>query len=191
MRDEILNLDIKEEDLIQISILYNHLDILEENANKIKTIIIYSGKDYEHPVDILTSINGISVFIALAIIADYANNIKRFKNAKHFSSYMRSVPKLDASNENIKNGNTHKKGRKTSITFLLQSLHHILDVDPYLNNYYKNKTKTGKKGKMRMAIARRIFVRIFTILKNDEYYKYNNCFQHDRKMKEFRKIIKN
>jgi len=189
MREEILNLDINEEDLIQISILYNNLDALETNANKIKKIIIYSGKDFEHPVDILTSISGVSVFIALAIIGDYANNIKRFKNAKHFSSYMRSVPKLDASNKSIKNGNTHKQGRKTSISLILQSLQHILNIDPYLFNYYKRKTMGVKKGKMRMAIARRIFVRIFFILKNNEYYKYRNSFQHERKMKEFKNII--
>ena len=189
-REDILALNIDEEYKIQISIIYESLDILEEKANKIKDEILYLGREYMEPIDILTSINGISVFIALAIISDYANNIERFKNGKHFSSYMRSVPKLDASNDKIKNGSTKKTGRKLSITFVLHSLQHIFNTDPYLAQYYNNKTKGKKKGKMRMAIARRIFVRIYKMLINKEYYRYENHFRHDFKMKAYTNFIK-
>lgn len=190
VKETILKLDIDKEYKTQIEIIYETLEVLEEKAEKIKKEILYLGREHMESIEILTSLNGISIFIALAVITDYANNIGRFKNGKHFSSYMRSVPKLDASNEKIKNGSTKKTGRRLSITLVLQALPHILNIDPYLCTYYKNKTKGKKKGVMRMAIARRIFVRMYKMLKNKEYYRYSNNFRHEFKVKQYRNFIK-
>ena len=62
-------------------------------------------------IDILTSMKGISAFTAIALLSDIGK-IKRFKSSKKLTSYLRSAPSVDSSNENIKIGRTNKFDRK-------------------------------------------------------------------------------
>jgi len=67
---------------------------------------------------------GISVFTAIALMADIAT-IERFPNSKHFTSYLRSAPGIDESNDTTKITSTNKFGRKLSVTLLSQSLNNF------------------------------------------------------------------
>jgi transposase len=75
-------------------------------------------------IDILTSMKGVGVFIARAIIADIIEE-SRFKDTKHFTSYLRSAPLVASLNTTVGNRGTNKKGRKLSSTLLTQSLNHV------------------------------------------------------------------
>jgi transposase len=188
-RNEILNLELSEEYKIQIKLLYETIDLLEEKALKIKEQILYTGRSYIKEIDILTSISGISPFIALALIADYAD-ITRFKNAKRFCSYLRSAQKLDQSNQQVKVGHTNKAGRKLALSLLLQSIHHIVRINPVLKEFRLRHEKGGKKVNIiRMAAARKTLASIYFMLKKNEYYRYRNAEYHKKKMEEYNRFI--
>ncbi len=188
-RNEILNLDIAEEYKIQIKMLYESVEHLEKKAEEIKKEILYAGRKYKKEIEILTSVHGISPFVAIALISDYAQ-IDRFKNGKHFSSYLRSAPKVDSSNDTTHIGKTNRQGRKLSISLLLQSLTHFRKINPNIESFYENKIKGKSKGKVRMAIVRKMFVSIYYMLRDREYYRYRNIKTHQNKMSIYEKFIK-
>ena len=75
------------------------LGIFMKNYSFIMRSEIYIiGSEYIKEIDILTSMKGISVMTAIAIIAEIVT-IDRFPNSKHFTSYLRSAPGVDSSNE--------------------------------------------------------------------------------------------
>ena len=82
----------------QINFLFDQLEQQETQVKTLKEKIKEEGRHYLKEIDILTSMRGISVFTAIAIIADIIT-VKRFSNSKKFASYLRSTPKVESSNE--------------------------------------------------------------------------------------------
>lgn len=189
-RESYLNgYELSESAVVQKNILLNQLQHTEENLNKIETQIKIIGSEYYHEIDILTSMKGISVLMALAIISDIAD-VKRFPNSKHMSSYLRSAPSVDSSNNVTRIGKTNKFGRKLSITMLSQSVLHFRKADTCLDNWYTAKSKVKGKGKMRMALLRKQISQIYHMLDKGEYHYHRNEFNHNKKMKEYSNFLK-
>lgn len=180
---------LAEEYRLQIKVLFDILTCLEEKKVEIKKDILVCGETYQEDIDILVSISGVSVFIALGLISDYGI-IDRFQNAKEFSKYLRSTPRSEISNKKRIDGKTHKSGRKLSVKLILQGMHHSLKRNPYMNNFYWRLKKGKGACKARMAVARKIFVTMFYMLKKQEYYRYMSKQLHDRKMKEYQLFLK-
>ena len=174
---------------IQKDILLNQLQQTEENLSKIEEQIKIIGSEYYREIDILTSMKGISVIMALAIIADVAD-IKRFPNSKNMTSYLRSAPGVDSSNNVTRIGKTNKFGRKLSITMLTQSVNHFRKADTILDNWYKSKSKAKGKGKMRMALLRKKISQIYHMLNRGEYHYQRDELNHNSKMKEYNNFLK-
>ena len=184
-RNKVLSLSIGTIYQWQLNQLYIQLDSIAENLKKTKEMILNFGRRFKDEIILLSSIHGISVFISLALKSDYAD-ITRFKNAKHFTSYLRAAPKIKSSNETIHNGSTNKKGRKLSISLLIQSLQHFKNVSPKLNDFY-NKKRIGKSaGKVRMAVVRKMFVAIYYMLRDKKYFYYYNEVSHMKKINEYK-----
>ena len=172
---------------MQVKVLIGAIERLEEAAKELKERILYEGRVYREEIEIMTSIDGISVFTAIGIKADYGD-IDRFKNGKKFCSYLRSVPKVDGSGERVYIGKTKKRGRRLSITLLLQGLHHAINKNKMLKKFVERKEGKGR-GKIRMAVARKIFMAIYYMLKRKEYYRYRDEKLHQRKMAEYDKFL--
>jgi len=100
-----------------VAFIFKELECLENSIREIEDRIYTVGSKYTHEIDILTSMKGISVFTAIAIISDIAT-VKRFQNSKHFTSYLRSALGVDSSNETTHITKTNKIGRKLSITLI-------------------------------------------------------------------------
>ena len=138
--------------------------------------------------ELTTSIKALSVFAAIAIIADIAT-IKRFQNSKHFASYLRSAPGVDSSNERTRNLATNKCGRRYSITLISQALNHFRDSNPKINRWYNRVTEYKPKGKARMAICRKVFTEIFQMLKKGEYHYYRDPENHKKKLNIYYRFL--
>jgi transposase len=99
-------------------------------------------KEREHPaagsimaqIELLTSMKGISVFIAIAIIADIID-VSRFRDSKAFTGWLRSAPEAVNSNTPVSIRGTNKQGRKLSATLLNQSPNHVLDFSLKLRGW--------------------------------------------------------
>jgi len=173
----------------QLNLLFEELEAKEKLLEDIENRIKIEGAKYIEEIKILTSMTGISVLTALAIIADIAT-IERFPNAKHFTSYLRTAPEVDSSNETVIIKGTNKSGRKLSVTLLSQALNHFRDSNPRLKYWYNKKEEYHfKKGKLRMALCRKVFAEIYHMLDKCEYHYYRNAELHNKKMNEYYKFL--
>jgi transposase len=111
----------------QINQLMDRLERDEADVEALKERVLLHAGPCMGQIDILTSMKGISVFIAIAIIADIID-VSRFKDSKHFTSYPRSAPRVANSNTSGSVRGTNKKGRKLASTLLTRSLNHVMSA---------------------------------------------------------------
>ena len=173
----------------QINLLMDTLEHLEEAFDKLVIEIKKAGAVFMPQIEVLTSMSGISVITALAVIADVFD-VTRFKNAKHFASYLRSVPRVESSNDKTIIKSTTKAGRKLSITLLSQSLNHFRDNNKTLCRWYEKTKVFKKKGVVRMALCRRVITQIYQMLKKGEYHYFRNPVLHEKKLLEYSRFLK-
>jgi hypothetical protein len=131
---------------------------------------------------------GVSVFIAIAIIADIIE-VSRFKDSKHFTSYLRSAPRVANSNTTVKNRGTNKMGRKLSATLLTQSLNHVMNASRKLHQWYERLCEYKKPGLVRTGLRRRVFGEIYQMMKKGEYHYGRDPANHKLKMAQYRRFL--
>lgn len=188
MKEKIVNMEMAVSAKYQITLLQNQIDDLENQLEKLKAAILVNGQYFEKEIELITSIKGISVFTAIAIMTDIAT-VDRFETAKKMCSYLRSAPSINESNETTKMGPVNKQSRKLALTMLVQGIHHAYRSSAYLFNIF-NRIKSKKKaGKARVAIARKIFEAIYYMLKKGEYFYWTHKDNHEKKMNQYKKFL--
>ena len=91
VQEKIRGLHLNESLSAQLRILLSLLNTQEDEKENIKAEILIKGKVFYREIKILTSIRGVSPFLAIAIMSDIAD-INRFSNAKKLCSYLRPAP---------------------------------------------------------------------------------------------------
>ena len=187
-REKICSLERNTAMSFQTAELFAQLEYIEERLGALEDKIKECAEPYMREIEILTSLKGISVFMAIAVIADIIN-VNRFKNSKSFTSYLRSAPKVSNSNTSVSIRGTNKKGRKLSATLITQSLNHFLDSSEKLNKWYMRLKEYKKAGLVRTALRRRVFAEIYQMLKKGEYHYGREAQRHEFKMKQYRRFL--
>jgi transposase len=172
----------------QLNLLFDKLAGDEAVAESLKGQILEAAAPYMREIEILTSMKGVSVFIAVAIIADIID-VSRFKNSKAFASYLRSAPRVANSNTSTSVRGTNKKGRKLSSTLLAQSLNHILEASVKLREWYMRLSEYKKAGLVRTGLRRRVLAEIYQMLKKGEYHYGRDAAKHEAKMAQYKKLL--
>jgi transposase len=172
-----------------INELIDLLEFIEARIEPLKEQIMAVAEPFMREIEILTSMKGVSVFIAIAIIADIIK-VDRFKNSKSFTSYLRSAPRVSNSNTSVSIRGTNKKGRKLAATLITQSLNHVLDASPKLNRWYKELTKYKKPGLVRTGLRRRVFAEMYQMLKKGEYHYARDIRNHEAKLFQYQRFLK-
>jgi transposase len=88
----------------QITLLFDLLEYTEAQVERLQDKIKEYAEPYMKEIQILRSMKGIRVFIAIAVITDIIR-VERFRNSKAFTSYLRSAPKVANSNTSVNKGN--------------------------------------------------------------------------------------
>jgi transposase len=172
----------------QLGLLFDLLEVLEGKADEFSDLILEAAAPFISEIDILTSMKGVSVFTAAAIMSDIIT-VERFPNSKHFASYLRSTPRVESSNEKTIIKSTNKSGRKMSIILLSQSLNHFRDSNPKLSAWHDRLVTYKKKGLVRMGLCRRVFTEMFQMLKKSEYHYYREEKNHLKKMADYEAFL--
>ena len=172
----------------QVNELFDMLEYTEAHIESLKDKIMEYAEPFMKEIQILTSMKGISVFIAIAIIADIIK-VDRFRNSKAFTSYLRSAPRVANSNTSVSIWGTNKKGRKLSSSLITQSLNHMLEASEKLNKWYSRLTQYKKAGSVRSGLRRRIFAEIYQMLKKGEYHYGRDAEKHEAKMRKYRNFL--
>lgn len=173
---------------IQLGILIATLNELEQQKKSIKDEILKAGGIFTKEIEILTSIRGISPFLAIAIMTDIAD-INRFPNAKKLCSYLRTAPRIDASGNSAHVGKVNKQSRSLTVSLMTESVKHFVDSSDRLYSFYFTKRKGKSAGKVRVAVMRKIVVIIYNMLKNDTLYHYTDAKNHAAKLKQYKSVI--
>jgi len=167
------------------------MDLLENMETRVETLedkVKEHAEPYMREIEILTSMKGIGIFTAIAIIADIIS-VTRFKNSKSFTSYLRSAPKVSNSNTSEKTKGTNKKGRKLGATLITQSLNHVLDASLKLRKWYNDLAEFKKAGLVRTALRRRVLAEMYQMLKKGEYHYGRNERLHETKIFQYKKFL--
>jgi transposase len=172
----------------QLNQLLDRLERDEADVAALQEQVLLHAEPFMKQIDILTSMKGVSVFIAIAIIADIID-VSRFKNSKHFTSYLRSAPRVANSNTSVSIRGTNKKGRKLSATLLTQPLHHMLRASPKLQKWYDRLTEGKKPGLVRTGLRRRVLAELYQMLKKGEYHYGRDKENHEKKMRQYHKFL--
>ncbi len=172
----------------QINLLLDRLERDEADIKALKDQILVAARPYMKEIEILTSMKGVSIFIAAAIMADIIS-VGRFKDSKAFTSYLRSAPKVSNSNTTTSIRGTNKQGRKLAATLLTQSLHHVLKSSEKLSRWYERLCRYKKRGLVRTGLRRRILAEIYQMLKKGEYHYGRDAKKHEEKMAQYRRFL--
>jgi len=187
-RKMIREMDVEPVLSFQLNQLFDLLENLEGNIHVLEDKIKEQAEPFMREIEILTSMKGISVLIAISIIADIIT-VDRFKDSKSFTSYLRSAPRVESSNTTKGNKGTNKMGRKLSATLITQVLNHVLDCSPKLDKWYTRLTQYKKAGSARTGLRRRIFAEIYQMLKKGEYHYGRDVKKHEEKLSQYKKFL--
>jgi transposase len=172
----------------QVEELFTLPEFTEARMEPLKEKIMESAEPYVREIEILTSMMGVGVFTAIAIIADIIK-VDRFKNSKAFTSYLRSAPRVSNSNTSVSVKGTNKKGRKLSSTILTQSLNHVLTASEKLNKWYRRLCEYKKAGLVRTGLRRKVLTESYQMLKKGEYHYARDKTLHELKISAYMKFL--
>ena len=76
------------------------------------------------------------------------------------------------------------------MTLISQSLNHFRDSNLKLSRWYDKKAEyINRKGKIRMALCRRVFAELYQMLKKQQYHYFRDEKNHLKKMNEYCKFL--
>jgi transposase len=175
--------------IFQVEQFFELLNFQEGKINIIKNEILKKGMIFKTAIERLVTIPGISIFIAIAIMTDVVD-VNRFPNAKKFCAYLRTAPTVDSSGDSTKIGKINKQSRTLTMGLLVECINHFRNSSEKLNEFYIKKSKGKSKGKVRVAVVRKILTAIYYMLKRGVDYYYLNEKNFENKTKELQRILK-
>lgn len=166
-----------------LQMLIAHLQDLKDNLREAEEAIHSEFTQFETAITLLESIPGISLTAAFAIIAEIGDDMSAFPTAQHICSWAGLAPGNHESagkkkKSRVNRGNNYLKSILCEVAWVIAS-----HRDMYLSTWYwKLKQRIGAK-KAIIALARKLLVIIFTMLRKNALFD-ENCF---RKRKELNK----
>lgn len=188
VQEKIRGLQLNESLSAQLRILLSLLNTQEDEKENIKAEILIKGKVFYREIKILTSIRGVSPFLAIAIMSDIAD-INRFSNAKKLCSYLRTAPGINASGSKEHVGKVNKQSRTLTASLMTESIKHFIDSSDRLHKFYFDKRKGKSAGKVRVAVMRKIIVIMYNMLKEEKLYYYKDDKNHAAKLKQYESVF--
>lgn len=147
-----------------------HLKDLQDNLAEVEEEIRTNFSQFEGPLHLLDSIPGIDSTAAYAILAEIGAKLDTFPTAQHICAWAGLAPGNDQSagkqkKQRITQGNPYLKTMLCEVAWVIAS-HKKL----YLSGWYwRLKQRTDAKRAI-VALARKLLVIIFTMLKSNNAY---------------------
>lgn len=154
-----------------------HLADLQANLREIEEEIHDGFSQFQGPIELLDSIPGIDLTAAYAILAEIGKEMAAFPTAQHICSWAGLAPGSHKSankqkKQHITPGNDYLKTMLCEVAWVIAS-HKTL----YLSGWYwRLKQRTDAKRAI-VALARKLLVIIFTMLKSNNVYDEHRFLQ--------------
>ncbi|MCM8777593.1 MAG: IS110 family transposase [Candidatus Omnitrophica bacterium] len=156
----------------------NLIDTIDKHIERKEKQIRKIVKE-EELAKLLMTIPGISWFSALLLLSEIGD-IARFSSPKKLCSYAGLVPTTSQTDETVYHGHLKKDSNKYIKWVVIEAVEHIIKKDPVLRYEYEKILRSKGKNKARVAIARKLCISIYYMLKNKQVYK-----MRERKRKRF------
>jgi transposase len=139
-------------------------------------------------VDIVSTegITGISEITALTIYSEIGDNLHRFKDEKHFTSWLGLAPNTKISGGKIISSRVPKKKHYAGQNFRMAALSLSNNKGP-LGDYYRRIRSTAGKQKAIVALARKLAVIYYRMMVTKEQYNPQSLINYQEKWRD-RKI---
>jgi len=125
--------------------------------------------ELEEDLELLMSIPGIGFITGVTLLTEIME-IKRFKSAEHFASYIGLVPVVQSSGETRKVLGISLQHNRYLRSLMIRSAWIAIRKDPAMTLAYNNYTKRMSKQKAIIRIAKKLLNRIYYVLKNRKKY---------------------
>lgn len=148
------------------------IETLEKQIRKIEEdLVVLTQKEFERQMQKLTSIKGVGVSLAAAIIIA-TGGFTYFDNAKQVSRYLGICPTYQQSGTSINvKGHINRNGDPHLRSQLYVASWGISRFNTECHNLYLRMKEKGKPGKLIMiAIANKVIRQCFAVIKNDTDY---------------------
>jgi len=152
--------------------VYQCLGIIKELNKEIEALELEIEKNSPKNEDIalLMTIPGIGILRATIIYVE-TGDINRFKSKKAFSSYTGLVPIVRASGEKIYTGKITKAGSRALRTVLIEAAIEASRKSEHLHRMNSRLTYRGNNKKARTAVAHKLAIIIYVMLKKREPFR--------------------
>lgn len=186
---EILDmLDLTNASLTCIETTLEILHLLKEKKEALKKEIFLAGEPLKEKVELLITIKGVSPLLSLAFLSD-VGDVTRFTKLKQMNAYLGVVPGVKSSGGKTYNGHINRESRKLSRTLFTQSIYHVANSSPYLENIYADLKNRRGNGIARIAVIRRLFGIMRRMLLTGEQYRYVDVTSYERKRNIYRRDL--
>jgi len=138
-------------------------------------------------VELLLGFKGIDYYTAMVVLCEIGD-INRFSSARKLVRWAGLCPSLHQSGDRCRMGKIIKQGNKWVRWALVQAAHQAARHDPELRRFFER--VAGRRGvqKAVVAVARKMLVSIYYVLKRGEPYRGEDSRLRWRKVNRLRRL---
>jgi transposase len=148
--------------------LLEMLTQLDADITELNKVVAAEAQRWPKAV-LLMSHPGVGPIVALATVVTLGE-ISRFVRGKYVASYLGLIPREHSSGEHRRLGAISKQGNRFMRFLLVQAAVSAAKGDAELGRAYKRLCQKKHHGVAKVAIARKLVVRLYWMLRNDRRY---------------------
>ena len=148
--------------------LLESLDRLDEQVRELDRAVEEAGRGREE-VALLRTHPGVGMVVGLAFVLT-VGPIERFPNSRKLVSYWGLNPRENSSGGRQRLGSISKQGNTMMRWLLVEAAQTAARLDPQLRRIYQRLKKQKTSGVAKVAVARRLAVRLFWMLRTRHNY---------------------
>jgi len=168
--EQAINGKMKLTSRILLGKMLKRLDAVDKDIAEIYGMMVEVSEEHEPAIRIIDSIPGLAELSAMYVIAEISTDMSSFPTANHITAWAGLAPKDNESGGKKKSSKT-KKANIYIKSILVECAWSAVRVkNTRISNWYwTNVNRLGKK-KAITAVARKLLVYIYTMLKSGEMY---------------------
>jgi len=122
----------------------------------------------------LRQLPSVGALTALILVHELGD-VRRFKNAKAAACYAGLVPRVNQSADKAHHGALTKRGNRELRHILGEWAVRLLARDPLVRDWARSRLSRSHKNKVRMALARRLIIGVYKMLRTGECFSLERC----------------
>ncbi len=160
---------------MQLRMILSSMALVDEQIKEVKTQIEKTSQNFKE-IEYLSSIKGVSNYLASVILSEIGD-INRFERKEQLTAFAGLDASVKESGQYRRKQGNHisKRGSKYLRRQLYYAAKTAIIHDPELKTYYEKKKKEGKHYNVTIiAVARKILMRCYAVLKQKRLYEVKN-----------------